>query len=349
MYAKFRKVAKAARSVDLSVLIPARNEQWLRRTIEDVVSKRRARTEVIAVCDGAWPDPSIENHPDVHLIHRPVAIGQRAATNLAARVSTARYLMKLDAHCTVDDGFDAKLIAADEPGLTQIPAMYNLHAFDWRCETCGRRTYQGGKPAVCARVPKREMEPKAEGCGGTAFAQHVIWEPRVKRRTECWRFDHELHFQYWHRTARGREDAATVEVMSSIGACWFMARERFFEIGGVDEGHGSWGQYGTEIACKSWLSGGRHVVNRRTWFSHLFRTQDGFGFPYPIKGSDQEKAREYSRQLWLTNSWPGQVRPLSWLVEKFAPIPGWHGPEGKAALAAVRAAGEAFERKRSAA
>jgi SAM-dependent methyltransferase len=342
MYAKFRKVERV---VDLSVIIPARNEQWLKRTIDEVLAKRRAKTEVIAICDGAWPDPPIENHPDVTLIHYPVAIGQRAATNAGARLSTARYLMKLDAHCALDEGFDAKLIAADAPGLTQIPAMFNLHVFDWRCVACGRRTYQGPKPLVCARLPKREQEPKAEGCGGTVFEQHVVWEPRPRRRTEYWRFDHELHFQYWKRNAPAKNGEALVDVMSSIGACWFMARDRFFALGGCDEGHGSWGNYGTEWACKSWLSGGRHAVNRSTWFAHMFRTQDGFGFPYPMKGSDQDRARQYSRALWETNSWPGQVRPLSWIVEKFGPVPGWHGPEGKAALAAVLEAGEKFQRR----
>jgi hypothetical protein len=65
------------------------------------------------------------------------------------------------------------------------------------------------------------------------------------------------------------------------------------------------------------------VVNKKTWFAHLFRTQPGFGFPYQIQASDQERAREYSRDLWLNNKWDKQVRPLSWLVEKFAPVPDW--------------------------
>lgn len=89
----------------------------------------------------------------------------------------------------------------------------------------------------------------------------------------------------------------------------------------MDEAHGSWGQMGVELACKSWLSGGRQVVNKRTWFSHLFRTQDGFGFPYPNPGILQ--AREYSKKLWLGGEWPNAVRPLSWLIEHFAPAPGW--------------------------
>jgi hypothetical protein len=103
-----------------------------------------------------------------------------------------------------------------------------------------------------------------------------------------------------------------------------MRRRRFFEIDGVDEKHGSWGQMGVEIACKSWLSGGRQVVNKNTWFSHLFRTQPGFGFPYPISGDAQEKAREYSKYLWMDGKWSKAKRPLSWLINKFAPVPTWN-------------------------
>ena len=102
-----------------------------------------------------------------------------------------------------------------------------------------------------------------------------------------------------------------------------MPRDRFFAIDGLDEKHGSWGQFGVEIACKSWLSGGRQVVNKRTWFSHLFRTQGGdFSFPYQISGNDQDRAKAYSRDLWLNNKWEKAVRPLSWIIEKFNP-PTW--------------------------
>jgi hypothetical protein len=110
--------------------------------------------------------------------------------------------------------------------------------------------------------------------------------------------------------------------MTSLGACFFMARQRFFDLGGLDESHGSWGQFGVEIALKSWLSGGRHVCNRRTWFAHFFRV-GGIGFPYEIKGSEQDYARQYSRNLWTGNRWPGQVKPLRWLLDTFWPVPGW--------------------------
>ena len=296
---------------ELSILIPARNEMFLGRTIDDIFKNAEGDTEVIAVCDGYWPDPPLRDHPRVTLVHHAVSIGQRAATNEAARISRAKYVMKVDAHCSFDRGFDVALMAECEDDWTVIPTMFNLHAFDWGCQACGHQTYQGPKPEVCEKCSR-----------AAGFSRVDVWAPRRNRRTDFARFDGSLHFQYWREY--GRRPAAKTEiadVMCCVGACWMMPRTRYWELGGMDEEHGSWGQMGVELACKSWLSGGRQVVNKRTWFAHLFRTQPGFGFPYPNPGIEQ--ARQHSRRLWIENAWPGAKRPIDWLIEKFAPVPDW--------------------------
>jgi glycosyltransferase involved in cell wall biosynthesis len=310
---------------DLSVIIPARNEVFLARTIDNLLENKKANTEIIAVLDGYWPDPPIKDHPDVNILHYSVPIGQRAAVNAGARASAAKYVMKLDAHCAVDDGFDVKLMAHCEPDWTVIPRMYNLHAFDMVCDGCGHAVYQGPTPEKC------------EKCGGPGpFHKNIIWKPRFSRRTDFMRFDAGMKFAYWPEYEKRPEaQGDVVPLLSSIGACFFMERERFWEIGGLDEAHGSWGQFGTEIACKSWLSGGQHMVNKTTWFSHMFRTQKDFSFPYEIRFQDQEAAREYSRDLWLNNKWAGARYPLSWLIQKFAPVPEFDD-NGKAVPAVER-------------
>jgi hypothetical protein len=35
-------------------------------------------------------------------------------------------------------------------------------------------------------------------------------------------------------------------------------------------------------------------------------------------------AREYSRRQFVDGEWEGAKRPLSWLLDKFAPVPDWH-------------------------
>lgn len=319
---------------DLSVIIPARQETYLRETIADVLTHAQADTEVIAILDGAWADPPVPDHPKLRLVHHSVPIGQRAATNLGARCSQAKWIMKLDAHCAVDEGFDVKLIEAARSlgdDCTQIPAQYNFHVYDWVCAACGHRAYQAPPVTACAK------------CQGPV-QKELVWKPRARRKTTSWRFDTDLHFQY-DGAGEKRQQDDICDVMTSLGACFFMSRHRFRKLGGLDEAAGSWGQFGVEIALKTWLSGGRHVVNKRTWFAHFFRV-GGIGFPYPITGSEQEKAREYSRQLWFANAWKHQVRPLAWVIEHFKPLPDWHSPEGASALAKVTEAAAQFEARR---
>jgi hypothetical protein len=74
----------------------------------------------------------------------------------------------------------------------------------------------------------------------------------------------------------------------------------------------------------------------------MFRTNSGFSFPYDISGNAQERAKVYSRNLWLNNKWPLQTKPLCWLVQKFAPVLGWHEEDRAEALAKVKAAGRYY-------
>jgi hypothetical protein len=162
----------------------------------------------------------------------------------------------------------------------------------------------------------------------------MVWQRRKNRVTDFWRFDEQLKFAYWRAYGQRPEARADIaDTMSSIGACFFMQRARYWELEGLDEAHGYWGQVGTELACKSWLSGGRQVVNKKTWFAHMFRTGKGFGFPYHLSGKQVGRARKRSKQLWLGNSWPKAKHDLQWLVDKFAPVPGWHDEDSGAGKA----------------
>lgn len=308
---------------DLSVIIAGRNEEFHAQTVEDVLEHSHADTEVICILDGGWPpNRGIQDHPKVKVVKTTTAIGQRAATNLGAQMSRAKYIAKLDAHCAVDDGFDVKLMNRMQPEYTLLPQMYRLWAFDWACNNCGWTQYQGSKPAKCGE------------CGEDDLYKLLRWEPKWKvGATVSWRFDSEIHFQYWNdhkKRPEVKEQLKTglVETMSCIGCFFMMERERFLHLGGMDELHGSWGQYGASLACKAWLSGGKLMTTTDTWIAHLFRTGNFSAngestFPYPLSGAEQEKARQYSRKLWRGNLWEKQIHPLSWLVEKFAPVPGW--------------------------
>jgi len=298
---------------ELSVIIPARQEEFLGLTIDNVLQNAKGDTEIIAILDGYWPDPPLPDNPKVTVIHHTNPVGQRAAVNEGARLSQSKYIMKLDAHCAVDEGFDVKLIdVCRRRNWTIIPTMYNLHGFDWKCVKCGKQYYQADRPDTC--------------CGGEDFEKVIIWKPRRKRKTVSWRFDKDLHFQYWQKHKKRPEASGDlIETMCHIGACWFMHTEQYWKQEGLDEAHGSWGQVGVETSCKAWLSGGKLLTTKKTWFSHLFRTKRKIlSFPYQISGNDQERARVYSKELWLNDNWPKAKYPLSWLVDRFSPVPDWH-------------------------
>ena len=302
--------------MDLSVIIPARNEMFLANTIRSVLENMEGHTEAIVVLDGYWPDEPLPLHPRLNVIRFPESVGQRAATNAGATVSRAKYVMKLDAHCAVGPGFDTIMMEDMQPDWTMVPLMYNLHVWDWVCAGCGHRTYQGPTPEKCAE------------CGHAVIEREMVWKAKPSPKTTAMRFDRDLRFQYWSAYKK-RQEGDLVETMSLLGACWMIERERYHELNICDEEHGSWGQQGTEVALASWLSGGKLICNKRTWFAHMFRSRGDFSFPYKMSGRQVERARVYSKKLWNAENphemplHPKATHTLSWLIDKFAPVPDW--------------------------
>lgn len=293
---------------DISILIPARNEMFLNKTIEDILSNIEADTEIIVVLDGEWMD--IPQHERVTVIYNPVALGQRAATNQACKLSQAKYIIKTDAHCAFDKGFDRKLMENMQDNWTIVPTMRNLHVFDWVCKN-GHRRYQGpsGPCKDCGEETTRD----------------IVWIPKTNPQSNSYCFDAEPHFQYFNEFCKRPEAQGDLPpTMSLQGSFFMLTREKYWELNICDEVFGSWGSQGIEVACKTWLSGGEVHVCKKTWYAHLFRTQGGdFSFPYEQKGSQVDHAKKYARELFFSNKWDKQTRPLSWLVEKFWPVKGW--------------------------
>jgi cephalosporin hydroxylase len=270
----------------VSFLIPARNEKYLQNTIDNILQNIRGDSEIIVVLDGYVPDPPIVcTDSRVMFIKHETSIGQRAAINEAARASTKDFIFKADAHCAIDEGMDTKLMADCEYDWTVIPRMYNLDIETFKPKFNKRTDYM-----------------------------MVSWNDKNELRSLYYTGK---DFRKWHDRSELIDDT-----MCNMGPGFFMHKKRFIETGMCDEGHiGGWSMQGIETSCKAWLSGGRLVVNKKTFFSHWFR--GNIGFPYPMSGRTIDKARKYSMDLWLNNRWPQQTRKFSWLVEKFWPVPGW--------------------------
>jgi glycosyltransferase involved in cell wall biosynthesis len=301
---------------DLSMLIPARNEQFLAQTVQDILQNIEADTEIIVTLDGEWANPPIPQHERVTVVYVPVSIGQRAATNIACKVAQGKYVMKVDAHCAFDKGFDRKLIEDMQDDWTVVPIMMNLHAFDWKCYSCGKRWYQDTFAANANKI--------CDNCGSKKIKMKMVWKPRRGTRNRSFCFDTEPHFRYFSEySCRPEGKGDLTETMSLQGSAFMLTREKYWELDICDEKLGNWGNQGIEVACKTWLSGGRVMVNQKTWYAHMFRTKPQFGFPWLASGNEALQTKKNVRDLFWENKWDKAIYPLSWLIERFSPVPSW--------------------------
>ena len=306
--------------MDLSIIIPARNEMFLAKTVENILENIEGdKTEIIVVLDGKWADPPIPVHEKVTVVYLPESVGHREATNIGARISQAEYVLKIDAHCAVGEGFDVKMMEEMKDDWTMVPLMRNLHAFDWICTFCNWRTYQRPTPKKCPHC-------------GNKVKRDIIWKPRSSPNSMSFCFDNTLKFQYFGDFKKRPESKVNPnETLSIQGSCFMATRDKYFELNLCDETWGTWGQQGVEVACKTWLSGGKLMCNKNTWYAHLFRTQGGdFSFPYKLRGKHTKKTRKLSREIIFNNRLETQVKPFSWLLEHFWPVSGFRkGGDGK--------------------
>lgn len=284
----------------LSILIPARNEEFLQRTVDDILENSTGDTEVIVGLDGWMPEnkwwkPKDASRVKFHIENK--SIGQRAMTNKLAELSSAKYVMKTDAHVSFSKGFDTIMIEDMEDNVTLVLGTCNLHAYDWVCEN-GHRHFQG-------------KYDKCEQCGSTKLNKDIIWKVIAKPIRSSFYFDTKLHFQYMPTDPQ----ELLHETMSIQGSSFMITRDKYWELNICDEDFGSWGQQGVEVACKTWLSGGRVLSTRKAYYGHQFRETEGFPYPNPAEGIFA--AQKFSRDLFLQNKWPKQVRSIQWLIKKF--------------------------------
>ncbi len=271
---------------EVSIIIPARNEIYLGKTIESLLQAAKGEIEIIAVLDGYWADAPIEN-PKVTYLHFGRARGMRNAINAGVAVARGKYILKCDAHCLFDEGFDVKLMAECEKNWVVIPRRYALDAETWQI-------------SENPRYPVDYMYLSSTLHG-------VAWNEKNK--------DPEL------------EEKLIDDTMSAQGSCWFMFKDYFYELELEDEeNYGTFANEFQEVGLKCWLSGGRVIVNKKTWYAHLHKNKE-VGRGYRLNAGEIEKAANYTKR-WLGNTaWHKQTLPFSWLMEKFKPVPTW--PEDK--------------------
>jgi len=280
----------------VSILIPNRNERWAQSTVDEVLKNATGPIEVVIALDGFWPDPPITPDPRVVVVHLAEARGMRPAIDAAAAVARGTYFMKLDAHCMVGPGFDTILAAECDKDWVVVPRRYSLDA---------------GTP----EAPQWRINP--EKAHRPVDAHHLCFPYRDGR-------DIGLHGEVWDARTKARKDILIDDEMSSQGSCWFMHRDHFFtRLGGMPlEGYGPFVSEFQQIGMKTWLGGGRCVVNKKTWYSHCHKGKT-WRRGYFISQPKMILGTEWSAYNWCYNQWPKRVADFEWIIEKFSPVPTW--------------------------
>lgn len=274
----------------VSIVIPSRNERFLQQTVTDLLAKG-SDIEVIAVLEGYWPDPPLMGDDRLIILHNGVAAGMRGAINRGAALASGKYLMKCDAHCMFDEGFDVKLQADLERDWVAVPRRYALDAENW--------TRQQKRPIDYLYL----CYPDNPGDFGGPSLKGRVWDEKNR--------DASLQ---------------TIEIddlMSAQGSCWFMHRDYFYWLDLMDEAnYGHFSNEFQEIGLKVWLSGGRVIRNKKTWYAHLHKGKK-YGRGWPLGGSVLNKGAAFTNRWMDGRNWHKQDRDIRWMVRKFGPVPGW--------------------------
>ena len=111
-----------------TAIITARNEPGLNRTIKSLLDNATGDIEIIVVLDGC--DYDVMPDKRIKVLKNPKSLGRRVSINNASRLASGKYLFHIDAHCTVEIGWDTKLkCACDENSI--VISMLQPLADDW--------------------------------------------------------------------------------------------------------------------------------------------------------------------------------------------------------------------------
>jgi len=273
----------------VSIIIPSYHEPYLDKTIESVFKSAKGEIEVIVILDGWKPKKEIDRR--VKLIEFSDNLGMRRSINEGIKKAEGEFIMKLDAHCLLMEGFDEQLVKDYKPGCLMIPRKHNLDVAKWE----QHRRY----------IDYHYLSSPFNG-GKYGYSMIVLPD---NSKVNDFMIDDTMMFQ---------------------GSCWFAEKSDFIRYVGElnDKDYGKIGGEQIEIGLKYWLNGGQVKIDKNVWCAH-FQKSKAFHKTsnranYNLKRSAEvARGRELLTKHFLNNQIPGMlIHNFSSIIEKFDP-PGW--------------------------
>jgi glycosyltransferase involved in cell wall biosynthesis len=273
----------------VSIIIPSRNEKYIDKTVDDLFAKASGEIEVIVVVDGVSQYPLPKERANLSFIHKALPEGLRPALKDASYKATGKYLMKVDAHTMISEGYDEVLKKDFEDNWVVVSRYYALDAENWTRITDhhGRDSHNDYFYLGCPWVNYRRF----------SFLD-VPWKSRDMARANI----------------------IIDETMTMQASMWFMTLDHFHNtLGDLDVGRfGTWSAEQEEIVFKTWLSGGKMMVNKNVWNAHYQRKLGERDREFPDYSRNREASERKNLALYfLRKQWEGQIYTIDWLIDRF--------------------------------
>ena len=270
----------------VSIIVPSREERFLNNTVNDILTNATGPIEVFVVLDGyEIPKSEIINDSRVTYLGLPYSdiMTKRVGINKAVELAKGEFVMSVDAHCCFAKGFDEVLSRDCEDKMIMIPRRYKLDAENWK---------------INEKWPAIDYEYWMWDAMkiGHYFKNYTCNTKRMKRKHIM--IDDNLTFQ---------------------GSCWIMKKSWYKQMNFMRcEGYTPWGQEDVELGLETWLNGGRVVVNKNTWYAHLFKGKV-YGRMYKSNYRQHTQSRRFAYRYWIDEN----IDRFEQVIGKFMPLPNW--------------------------
>ena len=284
----------------VSVIIPGCNERFMAATMADLLAQARGDVEILAIVDGIGgepgpaQDPPLPTDPRVRVILNPTQRNMRPSTNDAVKIATGEFIMKCDAHCRFGEGWDVLLAKDCADDWVSVPTRHSLDGATW------------------------EVRPRDFNYHYLTFPySRSMYGYGIHGKTFDWRTNKRINAERAHTPID--------DLMSFQGSCWFTTKANFLRLGPLDHAHYYFYSEAIEVGMRQWISGGRVVINKRTWYAHLHKGNNdlhtvngrsGRGFFLSLQKKRESEA--YATDYWMENRMPHARRTFAQFMDRFA-------------------------------